>query len=113
MKHKNRSKKLLIVLALLVLVLTGCTVQLKDSNNKIVTNPKTGQSLTANIFCQPSDKDTIKLYEDNGVDVNSLPKCTSFGLRDVKEYDGLWSTIFVRTLAWAILKIGSFSGMVI
>ena len=42
MKHKNRSKKLLIVLALLVLVLTGCTVQLKDSNNKIVTNPKTG-----------------------------------------------------------------------
>lgn len=102
---KNRGR--FIVLLLIVLLFTGCTKQLKGSDGKVVTNPETGQSLTENIFCQPKDKDILKLYEENGVDVNSLPQCQSFGLRNIQEYDGLWSTIIVRTLAWVILKIGS------
>ncbi len=102
---KNRGR--FIVLLLILLLFTGCTKQLKGSDGKVVTNPKTGQSLTENIFCQPKDKDILKLYEENGIDVNSLPQCQAFGLRNIQEYDGLWSTIIVRTLAWVILKIGS------
>jgi len=107
MKKISKNKKMLIVLAFVVLLLTGCTTPLKDSNKKIVTNPETGQSLTENIFCRPKDEDVIKIYEENGVDINSLPSCTSFSLTKVN-YDGFWSTIFVRTLAWAILKIGTY-----
>ena len=45
---KNRVIKLLVVLG--VFLLTGCTKQLKDSNNKVVVNEKTGQSITENII---------------------------------------------------------------
>ena len=39
--------------------------------------------------------------------VNTLPKCDNFGISQLKNYDGLWSTIFVKTLAWFVLKVGS------
>ena len=48
MKKKN-IKKILIVLVS-VLILTGCTTQLKGSDNKAVKNPTTGQMLTKNIL---------------------------------------------------------------
>jgi YidC/Oxa1 family membrane protein insertase len=103
----KKSVKQLIIAIILVLTLTGCTKYLKGKDNKSVINPKTGQSLTENILCQPSDPDTKKLYEDNNVDVNSLPTCSNYGISQLKNYDGLWSTIFVKTLAWLLLKIGT------
>ena len=108
MNYIKKYKSKFVILLLIVILFTGCTKQLKDADGKIVTNPRTGQSLTENVFCQPNDKDTIKLYEENNIDINSLPKCSSFGLRNIQEYDGLWSTLIVRTLAWIILKIGSY-----
>jgi YidC/Oxa1 family membrane protein insertase len=111
MKKTKKSRGKLIVLILLVLLITGCTKQLKGTDGKVITNPKTGQSLTENILCQPTDSDTIKIYTENGIDINSLPSCKSFSLtKSFKEYDGLWSTVFVKTLAWVLLKIGSFVG---
>ena len=66
-----------IILLLLVLFLfTGCTTYLKDKNKKTITNPKTGQNITENIVCKPTDPDTIKIYVENGVDLNSLPACS-------------------------------------
>ena len=63
---KKKTVRILLTF-LLVLTLTGCTKQLKDSNNKIVKNEITGQSLPSNILCRAEDENTIKLYEDNGV----------------------------------------------
>ena len=100
---KKRNKKIIIVL-LALLLLTGCSKQLKDKDNKIVTNEKTGQAITENVLCRPTDKDIIKIYEKNGVDIKKLPKCENFTPLD--NYEGLWTSIFVKPLAWVIIQIG-------
>lgn len=106
MKKRNKSK--LIVLLLLVLfVSVGCTKQLKDSDNKAVTNPTTGQSLTENILCKPEDEETTNLYVENGVDLESLPSCKNFNVTS-GGYEGIWTSLFIKPLAWLILTIGEF-----
>ena len=164
---KNSIKKTLI-LGLMLFTLTGCTKVLKDSDKKSVINPKTGQSLTENILCRPTDEETIKLYLENGVDLEKLPYCvcdeeyvtdeSKYKLpakeetvenseEDIKEnkettkveetkkeekeettdtntveektkckafkvttggYEGLWTSIFVKPLAWLILFLGKY-----
>jgi len=101
---KNKIFKIFLIL-FVVISLTGCTVILKDENKKVVTNPKTGQSLTKNILCQPEVKDTIKIYEKYKVNLSELPKCNDFKI-DSGGYDGIWATVFVKPLAWLIIKIG-------
>ena len=39
------------------------------------------------------------------VDISTLPKCGEFSVTD-SGYEGIWTTIFVKPLAWLILKIG-------
>ena len=73
----NKKKKI-VLLCLVLLLLTGCTKVLKDKDKKVVINEVTGQNLTENILCQPTDSETIKLYEENGVDVDKLPYCYLF-----------------------------------
>ncbi len=102
---KKISKKLLVVL-LVVFLLTGCTTQLKDGNSKAVKNPTTGQTLTENILCQPEDEETRGLYEANGVNIEELPVCEKFSPTD-GGYDGVWSSLIVKPLAWLIIKLGS------
>ena len=103
----KKSKLKLIMVLMIVLLFTGCTKQLKGKDKKPVINETTGQSLTANIICQPTDEKTIELYKENGVDISKLQTCSGYSLRQsFKEYDGLWSTFFVKPLAWIILKIG-------
>ena len=166
---KNSIKKTLF-LGLMLFALTGCTKILKNSDNKSVTNPKTGQSLTENILCRPTDEETIKLYLENGVDLEKLPYCvceeeyvtdeskyklpekeetvenTEEDIKENKEttkeekkeevvasdedpttdviveektkckafkvttggYEGLWTSIFVKPLAWLILFLGKY-----
>lgn len=101
---KNKKTKF-ILLMLSILLLTGCTKNLKNSENKIVTNEKTGQSVTENIICRPTDEDMLKIYEDNNVDISKLPECKDF--TPITDYEGLWTSFFVKPLAWVILKIGS------
>ena len=98
---KKNTKKIIIVLCLLLL--TGCTKTLKDDNNKVITNEKTGQSITKNIICQPKNKDVIKIYEENKVNIKKLPECNKFN--PMNNYEGLWTSIFVKPLAWLIIKI--------
>ena len=106
MKSKNR-KKLIALLLVLVLLTTGCTKTLKGEDKKVVTNPETGQSLTENILCQPTNEETRKKYEENGIDLNSLPKCEEFKVTS-GGYEGLWTSLFVKPLAWAILFIEKY-----
>ena len=79
MKKKNKNK-LIILLLLVLFVSVGCTKQLTDSDNNTVKNPTTGQSLTENILCQPTDQETIDLYVKNGVDITKLPTCNEFNV---------------------------------
>ena len=69
---------------------------------------QTGQRLTKNILCKPTNTDVIEIYEKYGVDIDSLPSCSNFKL--VSEYEGLWASLFVKPLAWLILKAGSLLG---
>ncbi len=101
----KKIKKILIMSFLLVL-LTGCAKTLTDSDNKPVKMEKTGQGLISNILCQPTNEETIKVYEENKVDIKSLPKCTDFKIT-TGGYEGIWATIFVKPLAWVIVKIGT------
>lgn len=102
----KKFNKKLIILFILVIMLTGCTKTL-TKNNKPVKNPVTGQSLTENILCKPTDKNIIKIYEENKKDISKLPDCTNYKVNSGK-YEGIWTTIFVKPLAWLILKIGNF-----
>ncbi len=101
---KKKVTKLLLVL-FLVISLTGCTKQLKDSNKKPVKNEITGQVLPSNILCRPEEATTAQLYEKNNVDLSKYPKCSEFKITS-GGYDGIWGTLFVRPLTWVIIKIG-------
>lgn len=102
-----KKKKLAIILAALIFTVTGCTKNLKDDKNKVVTYDKTGQTITENILCRPTNEDVIKIYEDHKVDIDKLPECSEFKITS-GGYEGLWTSIFVKPLAWLILTIGKF-----
>ena len=101
-----KQKKIIVLLLLLLLVTTGCTKTLTDNNKKAVKNETTGQTLTENILCQPTNKETIKIYEKYGVDIKSLPKCSEFKITSGK-YEGLWNSIFVKPLSYFLLVLGN------
>ena len=94
----------IIIIILCVFLLTGCTKILKDENNKIVKNKETGQTITENIICKPKNEKTIEIYKEYKVDIDKLPSCSKF--TPLKNYEGLWTSLFVKPLAWLIIKIG-------
>ena len=107
--NNNKIKKILIAV-FMTLLLTGCTTQLTDSDNKRVTNPETGQALTKNILCQPENEDVINIYKEHeevsNVKIDELPKCENFSVTS-GGYDGIWSTFIVKPLAWLIIQFGN------
>lgn len=105
---KKGMKIFLIILS--VFMLAGCTKQLVGDNKKVVKYEETGKALTENIICRPTNKDVIALYEKNGVEIKSLPSCNAF--KPFSEYEGLWTTIFVKPLAWLLIKGGYLLGKI-
>ena len=132
-----RKNKRIILLLIMMVLLTGCTKTLKNEDGKPVVNEVTGQNLTENILCRPTDSETIKLYEENEIDIDSLPYCscksdkveievevenedgtktTEFKEVDCESfsitsggYEGLWTSIFVKPLAFMILFFGNLT----
>ena len=103
----KKNKKFKIVIVLLILLLTtGCTKTLTDSDKKAVKNETTGQKLTENILCRPTNKETIKLYEKNKVKIDKLPECKDFSITSGK-YEGLWTSLFVKPLAFLLIWLGN------
>lgn len=100
-----KKNKLLIVLVVFLFLTAGCTKNLKGKDNKVVTYEKTGQSITENILCKPTNKEVIEIYEKNDVDISKLPECKNFKITS-GGYEGLWTNIFVKPLAWLIIFIG-------
>ena len=107
MRKKNKIKILIVLL--LLLITTGCTTTLVDENKKPVQNKTTGQNLTENIICQPTDKENRKLYKENDVKIDKLPTCDDFKITSGK-YEGLWTSIFVKPLAFILLWLGRIVG---
>ena len=103
---KKNKLKIFVLLFTVVLTLTGCTKILKNDDKKVVRNTLTGQNLVENILCKPTDENTLKLYRENNVDVDSLVDCKNFSITS-GGYEGIWTTIFVKPLAWIIIKIGN------
>ena len=113
---KKKIGKVLLVFFLAVM-LTGCTKQLvvQKTNNKgkkvkeVVRYDKgdnaTGQSLTKNIICKPTEKELVDIYKKNKVDTDKLVDCKDFK-PTIKASEGLWDNIFIKPLAWIILKLG-------
>ena len=104
------NKKLKVAILTIMMFLTvGCTKYVKDDNNKQVINETTGQTLTANILCKPTSDELYKIYEENNdkltTKLEELPSCDDFKPTDIK-YQSLWESIFVKPLAWLILKLG-------
>lgn len=102
---KKNFKKIIIVFILLI-SLTGCSKTLTDENKKVVQNPETGQNLTQNILCQPENETVINLYKENNVDISQLPKCDEFKITS-GGYEGIWTTLFVKPIAWIIVLLGN------
>lgn len=106
----KKNKKIgVIVLIGLMTLMTGCTKYLVNENRERVINPKTGQALTSNILCLPKNRELLDIYEENkdnlAVDYESLNPCQDYSPSDIK-YNGLWETIFVKPLAWILIKVG-------
>ena len=102
-----KNKKRIIIALSLLLLTTGCTKQLTDSNNKPVKNEKTGQTLTENIICKPTNKDTYNIYKENNVKIDKLPDCEDFKITDGK-YESLWNSFIVKPIAFIIIFLGKF-----
>ena len=125
------NKKIFILITLLVLLTTGCTKQLKTADGKVVTASETKQALVENILCQPNElkndyeqalakkleayqkkleegEISQKDYEkktSSMLDLNSLPKCENISVVQ-GGYETLWTSVFVKPLAWLIVKTG-------
>ena len=101
----KKKKILIIVMIMFTILLTGCTSYLKDDKKAIIKNPNTGQNVVENILCKTNDEVSLKIYKENNIDIDNIPTCKNFTLKSGK-YEGIWNTIFVKPLAWVILKLG-------
>jgi len=95
----------IVIMVFCLILLTGCTKTLKNEDKQPVKNEETGQILTENIICRPEEQSSIEIYEKYEIDIEKLPTCNKFN--PLKNYEGLWTSIFVKPLAWLIIKIGS------
>ena len=134
-----KKSKILIVIVLAVLLLTGCTKQFKDADNQLVTVKETKQTLISNVICKPvelkeeyeeafekKEKTLNKKYKAGDISkkqynksiknlkedikkFNKLPSCTKFTPMS-GGYETFWTTFFVKPLAWVIIQIGNLLG---
>lgn len=132
----NKLKKVLIVLLVLT-TLTGCTKYMRYDDKKNVVDNSTGQRIVDNILCKTDTteetynrvkEEKIKEYElqlqennisqeqyDEKVDklnekfnIEGFIDCSEFSINS-GEYEGIWTSVFVKSLAFLIVKIGEIT----
>ena len=93
----------------IVILLTGCGSAIKNKDKKVEIYKPTGQTLQNNILCKPTKKDLVELYNKYDkqlkVSMKKLPECKNFKITSNKTRS-LWEFIFVKPLAYIILKLG-------
>ena len=106
-------KKKLSILLIVIIVLTcsGCgnSKYVTNKDKQLVKNEETGQTVRNDILCKPADKNLVKIYTENEqqlqTSLKKLPECKKFKTTSIK-YHSLWESVFVKPLAWIILKTG-------
>ena len=130
----NKTKKLLLVTST-ILLLTGCT-KYKKYDKEAVVIESTGQRVVENILCKTEQTEKeyniIKEKEKQELDeklanaeisqedydskleelnaafnIDDVAQCSEFKI--FSGNDGLWTTLFVKSLAWLIVQIGSIT----
>lgn len=111
-----KKKFLALIAVIMVLLSTGCGTKnyITDKDKKIVQYTETGQNLTNNILCKPeADSKLYEVYEQYNnelkIPLEKLPTCSNYKLNSTKA-SGIWEFIFVKPLAYLILKIGKLVG---
>jgi len=98
------------LLAIILFSLTGCgnSNYIMDGKEQVIYE-ETGQVLQKDILCKPEDKELDELYskykDQTKIKYDELPKCSDFKLSSNKSR-GIWEGIFVKPLAYLILKLG-------
>lgn len=99
-------KKKIALVLMCVFLLTGC------QKNFTVVNEETGaqKNYVSNILCKPETKEMQQIYINNpdvlkevNVDYEKLPQCKNLKINS-GEYEGLWTSLFVKPLAWVLVK---------
>lgn len=111
---KNKILGLLLVMMILLTSGCGSNNYIKDKDKKIVQYEATGQNLPSNILCKPEETSELyKVYEQYDdelkISLKDLPTCSEFKLNSNKS-SGIWEFIFVKPLAYLILKLGNLIG---
>lgn len=99
-------RKKIIIMLLILFSLSGCT---KRFNVVIDENKNEQKSYVSNILCKPETNELIEIYKANDkkltIKYEDLPKCSNLKINS-GGYEGLWTSLFVKPLAWVIVKIG-------
>ncbi|MDO4963526.1 MAG: YidC/Oxa1 family membrane protein insertase [bacterium] len=127
----RNNKKIFLVLLIMILLLTGCSKQLKDADGKVIKSEKTNQVLIENILCKPVElkdeyikvinqkkidykkqykagdlsKNKYKKNIKNLLDIEKLPNCKKISPVE-GGYETFWTSVFVKPLAWLIVNVG-------
>ena len=100
-------KKKIAIVLLLLLTLCGCTKRFTVEGTD--GDKKTTKSYVSNIICKPEEDDNVKIYVENKdklvSDYDKLPACKDLKITS-GGYEGLWTSFFVKPLAWIIVKLG-------
>ncbi len=99
-------KKKILILILMLFTLSGCTKRF----NVVINEEKNQQkSYVSNILCKPETKELVDVYKNNDkkllIKYEDLPKCSNLKINS-GGYEGLWTSLFVKPLAWIIVKVG-------
>ena len=102
----SKNKKIFILIFLIIFTLSGCTKRFE------ITDNDTKKSYVSNILCKPRTEELQQVYESHkdelskvDVDYDKLPNCQNLKINS-GGYEGLWTSLFVKPLAWIIVKIG-------
>lgn len=94
----KQTKKIIVLLLLTLMLTTGCAKSFRDED--------TNKVYTKNILCKPTKEESIEAYTREEVDLEKLPDCEDLKVTS-GGYEGLWTNIFVKPLAWVIVKVGT------
>lgn len=97
-------KKKIIIVFVLLIMLCSCT-----KRTTITTEDNSTKTYVTNILCKPESDELVEAYSKLGnetkSDYSSLPACKDLKINS-GGYEGLWTSLFVKPLAWLIVKIG-------